>query len=73
MQGQSIPVQVKDPYTGSILMHVGSHPANTPECKMYTSQEQGLYRRGQESLSYVQNSCMSVSYLLTYKTYIQNL
>ena len=26
---------------------------------------QGLYRRGQESLSYVQNSCMSVSYLLT--------
>ena len=26
---------------------------------------QGLYRRGQESLSNVQNSCMSVSYLLT--------
>ena len=24
MQGQSSPVQVKDPYTGSILMHVGS-------------------------------------------------
>ena len=24
MQGQSPPVQVKDPYTGSILMHVGS-------------------------------------------------
>ena len=23
MQGQSSPVQVKDPYTGSILMHVG--------------------------------------------------
>ena len=27
--------------------------------------DQGLYRRGQESLSYVQNSCLSVSYLLT--------
>ena len=24
MQGQSSPVQAKDPYTGSILMHVGS-------------------------------------------------
>ena len=24
VQGQSFPVQVKDPYTGSILMHVGS-------------------------------------------------
>ena len=24
MQGQSSPVQVKDPYKGSILMHVGS-------------------------------------------------
>ena len=34
---------------------------------------QGLYRRGQESLPYVQYSCMSVSYSLTYKTYIQNL
>ena len=28
---------------------------------------QGLYRRGQESLPYVQHSCMSVSYSLTYK------
>ena len=27
MQGRSSPVQVKDPYTGSILMHVG------PSCK----------------------------------------
>ena len=35
--------------------------------------KQGFYRRGQESLPYVQNSCMSVSYLLTKKTYIQNL
>ena len=31
MQGQSSPVQVKDPYTGSILMHVGS------SCKTHRS------------------------------------
>ena len=31
MQGQSSPVQVKDPYTGSILMHVGS------SCKTHQS------------------------------------
>ena len=29
MQGQSSPVQVKDPYTGSILMHVGSSCQHT--------------------------------------------
>ena len=29
MQGQSSPVQVKDPYTGSILMHVGSSCKHT--------------------------------------------
>ena len=31
VQGQSSPVQVKDPYTGSILMHVGS------SCKTHRS------------------------------------
>ena len=31
MQGQSSPVQVKDPYTGSILMHEGS------SCKTHRS------------------------------------
>ena len=31
MQGQSSPVQVKDPYTGSILMHAGS------SCKTHRS------------------------------------
>ena len=31
MQGQSSPVHVKDPYTGSILMHVGS------SCKTHRS------------------------------------
>ena len=31
MQGLSSPVQVKDPYTGSILMHVGS------SCKTHQS------------------------------------
>ena len=35
MQEQSSPLQVKDPYTGSILMRVGSS-ANTLECTMYT-------------------------------------
>ena len=29
VQGQSSPVQVKDPYTGSILMHVGSSCKHT--------------------------------------------
>ena len=29
MQGQSSPVQVEDPYTGSILMHVGSSCKHT--------------------------------------------
>ena len=29
MLGQSSPVQVKDPYTGSILMHVGSSCKHT--------------------------------------------
>ena len=29
MQGQSSPVQIKDPYTGSILMHVGSSCKHT--------------------------------------------
>ena len=29
MQGKSSPVQVKDPYTGSILMHVGSSCKHT--------------------------------------------
>ena len=29
MQGQSSPVQVKDPYTGSIVMHVGSSCKHT--------------------------------------------
>ena len=31
MQGQSSPVQVKDPYTGSILMHIGSSCKHTTE------------------------------------------
>ena len=34
VQGQSSPVRVKDPYTGSILMH-----ADSPCSTMYTSQE----------------------------------
>ena len=29
VQGQSSPVQAKDPYTGSILMHVGSSCKHT--------------------------------------------
>ena len=47
--------------------------SNNPH--VIVSAYQGLYNRDQESLPYVHNSCMSVSYLLTEteKAYIQNL
>ena len=35
VQGESSPVQVKGPYTGSILMHVGSGFRRRPEAKPY--------------------------------------
>ena len=52
MKGQSSPVQVKDPYTGSILMHVGT---SCKHIRVYNVNIPGIIRNGLMGVTRKQN------------------
>ena len=46
VQGKSSPAQIKDPYTGSILMQVGANSANTSEIDWSTKKTKIFSKTG---------------------------